>query len=417
VGFFLSQKKLIMTLPVKVVLDGTLFSECELRGANRDGMMRLTEDITEELVLNSELDISFASNYYVEKYDSALKRFISEHYPRNSSKLFSKNPPLITNVLKWKEMFKNSLSGLSTSYYDEINNQDIFHSFYYPFQKNVYKNRIRKSITFLDIIPLKLNGYPESLIQKTKAIVECIVSGYAISISSFSREDLINFDKRINPENVFVAPLAASQKLFYKNTDRHDWEIVKEKYALPDHYFLSVSGNDKRKNIRHLIKSFNKFIMQEKPGDIHLVLTGNGSHNRSMLDDMNINKEVRDKIFIPDTFVDSNDLAVLYSNSISFFFMSLYEGFGLPALEAMQCGVPVVASSTTSLPEVVGDAGILLSPTNEDDLCQVMNNLYSDSSLRERYGNLGLKRAKTFSWKRCAEEYAAIFKQIASNPR
>jgi glycosyltransferase involved in cell wall biosynthesis len=97
--------------------------------------------------------------------------------------------------------------------------------------------------------------------------------------------------------------------------------------------------------------------------------------------------------------------------------MSLYEGFGLPALEAMQCGVPVVASSTTSLPEVVGDAGILLSPTNEDDLCQVMNNLYSDSSLRERYGNLGLKRAKTFSWKRCAEEYAAIFKQIASNPR
>ena len=96
-----------------------------------------------------------------------------------------------------------------------------------------------------------------------------------------------------------------------------------------------------------------------KINDLHLVLTGNGSHYYKMLDELIVPTEVRAKIFIPVTFIDSQDLAVLYSNAVCFFFMSLYEGFGLPALEAMQCGTPVVVSNTTSLPEVVGTAALV----------------------------------------------------------
>ncbi len=404
-----------MTSPVKIVLDGTLFSECELRGANRDGMMRLTEDITEKLVLNKELAISFASNYYVKKYDNALKAFIAHHYPDHQDKIFSKSPPSFTNFFNWKELFKTKLSAILNPYYKEINEQDLFHSFYYPFQKNVLRNKIQKSITFLDIIPLKLGGYPETLVQRTKAIVDCITSGYAISISEFSRQDLLNYDNRIREDKVFVVPLAASEKLFYQNKDVESWKAIKNKYGLPDNYFLSVSGNDARKNIPHLIKSFDRFVMQEKPSDIYLVLTGNGSHSRSLLDTLNISKAAKDRIFIPETFIDSKDLAVLYSNAICFFFMSLYEGFGLPALEAMQCGVPVVTSNTTSLPEVVGSAGITISPTDSDGLCEVMNNIYNDTDLRNAYAAKALEKAATFSWQRCADEYSAIFKKITSN--
>ena len=401
---------------VKVVLDGTLFAECQMQGANRDGMMRLTEDITQRLVLNKEIDISFASSLFIEKYDTSLKSFVAAHYPDHINKIFSKSPPLFSNILKWKQLFRKRLPNLPVSpYFREINGLDVFHSFYYPFTNTVLRNSIKRSITFLDIIPLRFKGYPNHLINRTKQIVECIASDYAISISDFSKQDLLDYDKRVNPEKVFVVPLAASKELFYQNKNESDRKRVKEKYGFPDNYFLCLAGNDIRKNVPHIVKCFNKFFLQEKPTDLHLVLTGNGSHSRSMLDVLNISKPVRDRIFIPDRFIDSTDLAVLYSNAKCFFFMSLYEGFGLPTLEAMQCGVPTVSSNTTSLPEVVGDAGILLSPTDEDELCEVMSGMYKSTSLSKKYEDAGLKRAESFSWQRCADEYAAIFKTIASH--
>lgn len=404
-----------MPPPIKIVFDGTLFAECQMQGANRDGMMRLTEDITNKLILNKELDISFASTLYIEKYDSALKSFIRRNYPAHKHKIFSKNPLYISNFLKWRGLFRTTLANFPISpYYKEINEQDIFHSFYYPFSKTVLKNTIKKSITFLDIIPLKSNDYSHALVKRTKNIVESIVGNYAMAISEYSKQDLLNYDNRIKAENVFVVPLAAEPTLFYKNKTREDWEWVKKKYNLPEKYFLCVSGKDARKNIPHVIKAFNNFLQQEKYKDIYLVLTGNTAHNYTLLDELNIPNDIRSKIYMPDRYIDSEDLAVLYSNAVSFFFMSLYEGFGLPALEAMQCGTPTVVANTTSLPEVIGNGGILLSPTNVDELSNAMNDLYKSETLRTNLSEAGLKRAASFSWQRTADEYAAIFKKIGS---
>ena len=399
----------------KVVLDGTIFSECEMRGANRDGMMRLTEDITKELVLNNEVDISFANTVYIKKYQSKLKDFVQKNYPQHTNKTFLKQIPSITNIFRWKELFRTQFSGMMPSpSYKKLNDYDVFHSFYYPFSASLQKRKIKKSITFLDIIPLLFHGYSQPLINRTLKIVDSIRENYAISISEFSKQDLLNYDKRIEDKKVFVVPLAASKELFYQNKTKKDWDIVKQKYSLPENYFLSVAGSDSRKNIRTVIKSFTKLILQEKIKDLHLILTGNGSHNHQILEELNVPLEVSAKIFIPITFIDSQDLAVLYSNAVCFFFMSLYEGFGLPALEAMQCGTPVVVSNTTSLPEVVGDAALTINPTDIDALCSAMLLLYDSADLRSRYSTAGLKRAEQFSWSRCADEYATIFKEIAS---
>ena len=224
-----------------------------------------------------------------------------------------------------------------------------------------------------------------------------------------------NYDNRIKEENIFVVPLAAEPTLFYQNKNSADWEWVKKKYNLPEKYFLCVSGKDARKNIPHVIKSFNNFLQQENYKDIYLVLTGNTSHNYTLLDELNISDHIRSKIYMPDRYIDSEDLAVLYSNALSFFFMSLYEGFGLPALEAMQCGTPTIVANATSLPEVVGDGGLLLSPTDVDELSNTMNNLYKSETLRTNLSEAGLKRSATFSWQRTADEYAAIFKKISAS--
>ena len=402
-----------MSKPVKVVLDGTLFAECEMQGKNRDGMMRLAEEVTSKLVLNDALDISFANTVYIKEYDAALKRFITEHYPANADKIFAKKPPFFSDLLKYKKLFRTFLSKVPLSpYYSKINEMDVFHSFYYPFPKPVQKNKIKRSITFLDIIPLRMHGYPSHLIDRTKQVVESIRPNHAISISEFSKQDLLDYDKSIDASQVSVVPLAASRELFYPEKSAEKWKDVKKKYDLPDNYFLCVAGSDIRKNIPHVIKSFSKYVLQEKPADIHLLLTGNAAHNPSLLKQLNIPAEVRSKIYTPQTFIATEDLAAIYSNAICFFFMSKYEGFGLPALEAMQCGTPTVTSDATSLPEVVGDGGIMLPTLDEDMLCDVMSKMYSDAELRKKYSAAGIKRAGEFSWQRCADEYAEIFKSL-----
>lgn len=400
----------------KIILDGTLFSECEMMGSNRSGMLRLTEDITRNLVKINDQEIFFANTIYTEQYDTLLKKFIAENYPLHSKRIISKPPFFVSNVPKLRGLLKRFSKHLSLKVLiPQIERYDLFHSFYYPFPDHVQNKKIKKSITYLDIIPLRLNGYSENMVQTTKRVVESIVPNFAISISAFSRQDLIDYDKRIDPDRIFVAPLAASKELFFKNDNINEWKAAKEKYSLPDNYFLSVSSNDKRKNLHHLIRSFSKFIEQQSPKDLHLVLAGNFMYSYSVLDELNIQKAVREKIIITDKFIDNKDLSVVYSNSLCFFFMSHYEGFGLPVLEAMQCGVPVVTSNTSSIPEIVDSAGIMLPPDDQDALCEVMNNMYINKELRDTYAMAGLKRAAQFSWQRCAKEYAEIFKHINAN--
>jgi glycosyltransferase involved in cell wall biosynthesis len=103
-------------------------------------------------------------------------------------------------------------------------------------------------------------------------------------------------------------------------------------------------------------------------------------------------------------YVDDEELAPLYSGALCFIYLSLMEGFGLPPLEAMQCGTPVITSNTSSLPEVVGDSGVMLTPDDTDGLCQWVLRFYQQPALRQTYAHQSIGQAKTFNWERCAQE-------------
>lgn len=401
---------------MRLVLDGALFSESEMLGSNKNGMIRIAEEVVHECIQFNDVDISFVNTIYSKKYDFYLKKYITNHYPEYTSKILSETPMFSTRYTGFHMLSKYLASLLTLQVkHKDFHAGDIFHSFYYPFPNRILNdNKIKKSITFLDIIALRMNGYSAKLINTTKKIVESIISNFAISISEFSKQDLLNYNRNIQPERVFVAPLAASKQLFYKNDDRTEWNRVKQKYNLPDTYFLSVSSTDKRKNLIHLIKSFSQYLLQEKPKDLYLVLTGNSTYSYSILEKLNISKVVRNKIIITPTHIEERDLAVVYSNALCFFFMSLYEGFGLPVLEAMQCGIPVVTSNVSAIPEVTGNAALLINPTDEIQLCQTMNEVYQNEAMRKKYSTLGLQRASEFSWQKCANDYYKIFQTIAS---
>jgi glycosyltransferase involved in cell wall biosynthesis len=122
---------------------------------------------------------------------------------------------------------------------------------------------------------------------------------------------------------------------------------------------------------------------------------------------------VRDRIVMTG-YVAEDDLAPLYSGALAFVYPSLYEGFGLPPLEAMQCGTPVITSNTSSLPEVVGDAGIMVDPLDQDALCDALSRVHGSAALRRELSRRSLARARQFSWERCIDQTLAAYRTALS---
>jgi glycosyltransferase involved in cell wall biosynthesis len=125
---------------------------------------------------------------------------------------------------------------------------------------------------------------------------------------------------------------------------------------------------------------------------------------------------VSDRVIMPGR-VRGEDLSALYSLATAFVFPSLYEGFGLPPLEAMQCGTPVVSSKTSSLPEVVGDSGLLVDPYRIEDIAEALVGVGTDAGLRQELRERGLKRARQFSWRRCAQETLEVYREASDITR
>jgi glycosyltransferase involved in cell wall biosynthesis len=395
-------------MPVKTVIDGTLLSDCEKSGDIRYGVLRVAEEITQRLRDDDTLDLVFANTKLDSYHDRLLRTYLRRKSNDKAVKILS-YPFAGCSLQRANRLFSTIYRRFYSEEIRTIDRYDVFHSFYQPFSKGVNKAKIVKSITLHDIIPLRVKGY-EIEIPFLNGIIDSIVPNFTISVSEFSKQDVCNYDKRVDSDRIFVVPLAANSEVFYINRNRQAWEEIKSKYGLPNRYFLSLSGIDKRKNLLHLIKAFDELIMQQNV-DVCLVLTGNASINSSVFTQVNINNKTKEKIVFVKP-IEEEDLSVVYTNALCFFFMSFYEGFGLPVLEAMQCGVPVVTSNVTSLPEVVGDAGIMLSPHDKDALCSAMLTVYNNKQVRDDLSRRGLKRVQEFSWKRCAEEYSAIFKKI-----
>ncbi len=292
---------------------------------------------------------------------------------------------------------------------------DIFHTPYNKISDEVKKyTNLSRVITIHDLIPIILpNHLQKGLIQET---IQSVGNDYVICVSHNTRNDLLNYEPRMDPDHVFVSHLAADPEIFYPCSDRSKFQAIQKKHNLPERYFLSLATLEPRKNLDHLIRCFLKFIREQHINDLYLVLAGaKGWEYDHIFSAVKQAGSLKKRIIFTGRIPDE-DLAVVYSNANSFYFMSEYEGFGLPPLEAMQCGVPVVTSDVSSLPEVVGDGGIMLPPRDEDALCDTMYRLHKDQVLREHYKKKALARARSFSWDKCVREHMDIYKTIFPGP-
>ncbi len=296
----------------------------------------------------------------------------------------------------------------------DISAMDIFHSPFFSIPQGIRDApKLRKFITIYDLIPVK---YPRFFNQDNldhfKAILKSIGNDTKIiCISNSTKNDLCNYLGFIDPDDVFVTHLAASS-LFHPVTDPGSILSSKRKYNIPDApYVLGLSTLEPRKNIESTIQAFTDLVQQEKIEDLNLVLVGAmGWKFDSILKKVDAHPNLKERIIFTG-FMEDKDLSAIYSGSMMFVYPSLYEGFGLPPLEAMQCGVPVITSDNSSLPEVVEDAGAMIDANDKDALCRSILDIYNSPVLRERMRAASLEQAKKFSWERCADDTMAAYEK------
>jgi len=228
--------------------------------------------------------------------------------------------------------------------------------------------------------------------------------------SKATRDDLIAF-YHLEPQKIVVAYPSGAEG-FTPVKDPLRLAQVRRRYHTGESYFLYVGSLHPRKNILTLLEAFarlHKYAIIRK--DTKLVLVGKRGwlyqeiFRRAQEDDL------AGKVSFPG-YVSTEDLAALFSGAVAFVFPSLYEGFGLPILEAMACEVPVISSNTSSLPEVVGDAGLLVDPHNVKELCEAMARLYHDPVLRNELISRGKRRRRLFSWEACAHQVLSTLEAV-----
>ena len=186
---------------------------------------------------------------------------------------------------------------------------------------------------------------------------------------------------------------------------------IKNKYNLPDKFILYLGTIEPRKNISGLISAFEQIADKPELKDYELVIVGAGGWKNSEVYRAVKNSKYKNRIKLIG-YIENSEKIYYYNLCTIFCYPSFYEGFGLPVLEAMACGAPVITSNLSSLPEVAGDAALLIDPAEENSISRAIITLASDEKLRELYSSRGVERAKMFSWQKSAVEYLEIFKSV-----
>ncbi len=355
-------------------------------------------------------------NQYFLYYNSF--KDLSERLPKFSQpkiKIFSTKFPnkifnyFLQKIFSWPKLDKifPSWEGFGEGFANKI---DVFWSPHINFSS--FSKDCKKILTVHDISFLL---YPEffswrknlwhRLIGLEKMMEN---SDIIIAISKNTKSDIIK-KFNISPEKIKVVyPGVGAQ---FKKILPNDLQKMREKYDLPEKFIFNIGSFEPRKNIAGLIRAFDAAAKEIK--DYYLVLAGGkGWKNKEIFSAV---EKARNKNRIRILgYIDNADKSALYNLATIFAYPSFYEGFGLPILEAMACGCPVITGDSSSLPEAAGSAAVLVDVNNERAMEKAIIVLANDEKIRQELSRQGLEQAKKFSWEKSADEYIKIFSSCHS---
>jgi glycosyltransferase involved in cell wall biosynthesis len=355
-------------------------------------------------------------NDYLLYYNSAKKIDLPE-FEGDYKVIHTKYPNKVFNYLLQKQLSWPKLDKV-------LGGVDVFLAPHYNFFS--FSGGTKKVLTIHDLSFLR---YPEYF-SKRKNFWHQLINvkklahsmDIIVAVSENTKQDIIELlnvdEKKIKVvysglENSFHEVCSSLENDNFNNEkNQQKLREVKEKYKLPDKYILSLSNLEPRKNLETLIFAYIKIRdANHDLNDLKLVICGaKGWKYKNIFKSIEKSKYSDDIIYT--SYIENKDKPYIYKQAKVFVYPSFYEGFGFPPLEAMACAVPVVASFSSSLPEIIDKAGILVDPKSSDELAKAIISILTDNDLRDYYIDKGLKRAKEFSWQKTAKNYIQIFNDL-----
>lgn len=262
--------------------------------------------------------------------------------------------------------------------------------------------------TIHDIILQKVRSEKEEMInwydRKLRHTIS--VSDHILTVSEATKQDLIEY-YNIPEKNITVVYNGVDYNRFANDISLEEKEKIREKYELPETFFLYFGGIRKHKNIESIINAYSllpEYIRQ----DYKLVITKGSEELRKLAYDKHVSRDV---LFT--RFIDDEDKECIYQLAYATIFVSYYEGFGLPIVESMASGTPVITSNVSSMPEVAGDAALLVNPYDVEDIANAMNEMVNDKKLYNNLIEMGKQNVTRFSWDTSASVVSELIKQMS----
>ncbi|KPK99588.1 MAG: hypothetical protein AMJ91_07240 [candidate division Zixibacteria bacterium SM23_73_3] len=289
-----------------------------------------------------------------------------------------------------------------------VGDVDIYHS------PNYCLNILARGKSLMTIHDLNFLAYKQFTIASGRWHYAFKIKNYAqkvdavIADSESTRNEIMKYLK-IPEEKIHVIYLGCSQA-YRPLPETVMMQKIRAKYKIKGDFILYVGTLEPRKNLKGLIQAYDQSRAKE---DFLLVLAGGKGWKYKHIFDLVKQLKLEERVIFCG-YVPDSDLPALYNGASLFVYPSFYEGFGLPPLEAMACGTPVIVSHTTSLPEVVGDAGIYVDPFDIEQISYSIDTVLSDSKLCNTLRKKGLERAKLFSWEKTARETKELYQQLTS---
>ena len=366
---------------MKILYDHQIFSSQIYGGISRY-FFELMKNFENDNRVKYDLSLRYSKNHYLNKYnDLKYKPFFKNFNFRGKYRLI--------NILNKNISKKLLIKG----------DYDIFHPTYYdPYFLNILNNKpfvltIYDMIheIYSEVFPLKdkTSKRKKILAQKATKI---------IAISENTKKDIIRFFS-IEENKIEVTYLANS---FNMNKDDKILNVV-----TPEKYILFVGSRGGYKNFNLFIEAISTLLVED--AELNVVCVGGGNF-KEMEKEKFKKLNIVNKIF--QYSISDNILAYLYQKAIAFVFPSLYEGFGIPILEAFACGCPIICSRTSSLPEVAGGAAIYFDPTDKLSMLDSIEKVIYNDELKKQLVNKGIEREKEFTWKKTADKTKKIYEEI-----